>query len=49
MHVPDALFQVEGAPKGFGERPAAYRYDVIFLEDPLTTAEAMKSMIAKPG
>jgi uncharacterized protein (DUF1697 family) len=40
---------VEGAPKGFGGRPAAYRYDVIFLKDPLTADEAMKSTTAKPG
>ena len=40
---------VEGAPKGFGGRPAAYRYDVIFLKDPLTADQAMKSMTAKPG
>jgi uncharacterized protein (DUF1697 family) len=40
---------VEGAPRGFGRRPAAYRYDAIFLKDPLTADEAMKSMTAKPG
>lgn len=40
---------VEGAPKGFGGRPAAYRYDVIFLKEPLTADEAMKSITAKPG
>jgi uncharacterized protein (DUF1697 family) len=40
---------VEGAPKGFGGRPAAYRYDVVFLKDPLTADEAMKSVTAKPG
>jgi uncharacterized protein (DUF1697 family) len=40
---------VEGAPKGFGGRPAEYRYDVIFLKEPLTTAEAMNSITAKPG
>jgi uncharacterized protein (DUF1697 family) len=40
---------VEEAPTGFGRRPAAYRYDVIFLKDPLTADEAMKSMTAKPG
>ena len=40
---------VDRAPKGFGVRPAAYRYDVIFLKDPLTADEAMKSMTAKPG
>jgi uncharacterized protein (DUF1697 family) len=40
---------VEEAPKGFGGRPAAYRYDVIFLKDPLTADEAMKSVTAKAG
>ncbi|MGH9196783.1 MAG: DUF1697 domain-containing protein [Acidimicrobiia bacterium] len=40
---------VERAPKGFGGRPNAYRYDVIFLKHPLTADEAMKSMTAKPG
>jgi uncharacterized protein (DUF1697 family) len=40
---------VNGAPKGFGERPAAYRYDVIFLKDPLTADDAMQIVPAKPG
>jgi uncharacterized protein (DUF1697 family) len=40
---------VTGAPKGFGGRPAVYRYDVIFLKDPLTADDAMKSVTAKPG
>jgi uncharacterized protein (DUF1697 family) len=40
---------VDGAPKGFGARPAAFRYDVIFLKEPLTADEAMKSVTAKPG
>jgi uncharacterized protein (DUF1697 family) len=40
---------VERAPKGFGGRPAAYRYDVVFLKEPLTAAEAMKSMTANPA
>ena len=40
---------VARAPRGFGERPAAYRYDVIFLKHPLTSDEAMKSIAAKPG
>ena len=39
---------VEGAPKGFGTRPAAYRYDVIFLKHPLTADEAMKSITMNP-
>jgi uncharacterized protein (DUF1697 family) len=37
------------APKGFGSDPATYRYDVIFLKQPLTAAEAMQSVSAKEG
>lgn len=40
---------VQKAPSGFGERPNLYRYDVIFLKEPLTPAEAMKSVTARPG
>lgn len=40
---------VENAPKGFGQQPASYRYDVIFLKSPLTADEAMKSVKVKPG
>jgi uncharacterized protein (DUF1697 family) len=40
---------VEKAPSGFGRQPTAYRYDVIFLRNPLTPDEAMKSVITKPG
>jgi uncharacterized protein (DUF1697 family) len=40
---------VDAAPKEFGGRPAAYRYDVIFLREPLTADEAMKSVTANPG
>jgi uncharacterized protein (DUF1697 family) len=39
---------VEAAPKGFGGRPAAYRYDVFFLKDPLTADEAIKSVPVNP-
>lgn len=40
---------VDGAPPGFGQRPAQYRYDVAFVKEPLTPAEAMRSVSAKPG
>lgn len=40
---------VEGAPKGFGRDPKAYRYDVIFLRAPLTPAEALRSVTVKEG
>jgi uncharacterized protein (DUF1697 family) len=40
---------VEGAPKGFGGRPAEYRYDVTFLKSPLTAGDAMKSVPVNPA
>jgi uncharacterized protein (DUF1697 family) len=39
---------VGDAPKGFGSRPAAYRYDVIFLKEPLTAREALQSVTVNP-
>ena len=40
---------VTHAPDGFGSDPANYRYDVIFLKEPLTSAEAMKRVFIKEG
>ena len=40
---------VAKAPKGFGSDQTTYRYDVIFLKDPLTAAKAMKSVWTKEG
>ena len=40
---------VAHAPKGFGSDLATYRYDVIFLKDPLTAIQAMKSVTTKEG
>jgi uncharacterized protein (DUF1697 family) len=40
---------VAHAPKGFGSDPATYRYDVIFLKEPLTAVQAMKSITTKEG
>ena len=40
---------VTHAPKGFGSEPATYRYDVIFLKEPLTAARAMESVTTKEG
>jgi uncharacterized protein (DUF1697 family) len=37
---------VEGAPRGFGSRPAEYRYDVIFLKEPLTSRQALAHVSA---
>src|SRR5687768_3454552 len=40
---------VTNAPKGFGSDPATYRYDVLFLKEPLTAEKAMKSISIKEG
>jgi len=40
---------VEKAPKGFGQDPTEYRYDVVFLKDPLTSEEAIKDVREREG
>jgi len=40
---------VEEARRGFGNDPDTYRYDVIFLKEPLTPKEAMKSVSTREG
>jgi uncharacterized protein (DUF1697 family) len=40
---------VAGAPKGFGDEPDKYRYDVIFLKEPLTPAKAMEQVSVREG
>ena len=40
---------VADAPKGFGGDPATYRYDVVFLKEPLTARQAMKDVSIKEG
>ena len=40
---------VAKAPKGFGSDQDTYRYDVIFLKEPLTAVQAMKSVSTKEG
>jgi uncharacterized protein (DUF1697 family) len=40
---------VAGAPMGFGDDPDTYRYDVIFLKEPLTPAEAMEQVSVREG
>ena len=37
------------APARFGEAPASYRYDVIFLKEPLTAAVAIETVPVKDG
>jgi len=46
---PELRRVVDGAPAGFGARPALYRYDVIFLKEPLAASEALESVTAKDG
>lgn len=40
---------VAKAPEGFGHEPDKFRYDVLFLKEPLTAAQAMKSVSVKDG
>ena len=40
---------VDGAQRGFGKEVDKYRYDVIFLKEPLTSREAMKNVSTKEG
>jgi uncharacterized protein (DUF1697 family) len=40
---------IREAPDGFGKDGNSYRYDVIFLKEPLTPREAMKSVSMKVG
>ena len=40
---------VAQAPAGFGKQPERYRYDVLFVKEPLKTAEALEQITAKPG
>lgn len=40
---------VEKAPSGFGGRPQTYRYDVIFLKEPLSAKAAIKAVPTNPA
>jgi uncharacterized protein (DUF1697 family) len=40
---------VHEAPRGFGKDDARFRYDVIFLKEPLTAKSTMKSVTTKEG
>jgi len=40
---------VTEAPPGFGKQPDRYRYDVLFVKEPLTTGEALAQIHPKPG
>jgi len=39
------LHILQEAPKDFGKEPKKYRYDVIFLKNPLTPTRAMKAVV----
>ena len=40
---------VARAPKGFGTQPTKYRYDVIFLKEPLSARSAITSVPTNPA
>jgi uncharacterized protein (DUF1697 family) len=39
---------VDGAPRGFGSRPNEYRYDAIFLKEPLSARAALREVPTNP-
>ncbi len=42
-------FIVKNAPKGFGQLPDEYRYDVLFIKEPLNADEAFTNIKLKEG
>ena len=40
---------VSRAPEAFGAQPAKYRYDVIFLKEPLTASTVIKAVLTRQG
>jgi uncharacterized protein (DUF1697 family) len=40
---------VERAPRRFGQEPTKYRYDVLFLMDPIVAATVLETIPAKAG
>lgn len=40
---------VQEAPAGFGREPKEYRYDVLFVKDPLTPKQALADVPTTPG
>lgn len=40
---------VSNPPEGFGEKPEDYRYDVLFLKQPLDSDEVMMNITTKKG
>jgi uncharacterized protein (DUF1697 family) len=40
---------VTEAPAGFGKQPNEYRYDVLFVKEPLTAAEALQQVSRREG
>jgi uncharacterized protein (DUF1697 family) len=40
---------VADAPAGFGQQPLRYRYDVLFVKEPLTPPAAIAQVEVKPG
>lgn len=40
---------VEQAPAGFGKQPDLYRYDVLFVREPMRAGEAIKEVTTNPA
>jgi uncharacterized protein (DUF1697 family) len=40
---------VDEAPRGFGKQPDKYRYDVLFVKEPMTSEEALAQVTTRAG
>jgi uncharacterized protein (DUF1697 family) len=49
--ITEAMLQevIKQAPPQFGTNPEQYRYDVLFIKEPLTAKEAIKSVSTREG
>lgn len=45
----DMMKVMAQAPQGFGSQPQLYRYDVIFIKEPLTVGQALQNVTLKEG
>ncbi len=43
------LSVIERAPRGFGERPGEFKYDVAFLTDGVKASRALEHVVTRPG
>jgi uncharacterized protein (DUF1697 family) len=49
VSAPELARVVAQAPPAFGEQPERFRYDVLFVKEPLTPRDALAQVPARPG